>query len=107
MPEPNTRDGNKVSGAHCILLPWGLSSSSQAHPNATKETGWSGIEDYMGEDDKSQMKVLNEDIDALLIFVRRCNLTLAGTNYTSLGWSVLCCTYSIRCVVLSITPARQ
>ncbi|PSR99068.1 hypothetical protein PHLCEN_2v4225 [Hermanssonia centrifuga] len=68
MPEPNTRDGNKVSGAHCILLPWGLSSSSQAHPNATKETGWSGIEDYMGEDDKSQMKVLNEDIDALLIF---------------------------------------
>ncbi|THG96000.1 hypothetical protein EW026_g5747 [Hermanssonia centrifuga] len=38
-------------------------------PNAAQETGWSGIEDHMKEYDEGEMKVLNDDIDALLIFV--------------------------------------
>ncbi len=53
------------------------------------------------------MKVLNEDLDALLIFVRYHRPTSQATNHTSIGRSVLCCTYSIRCPILPATPARQ
>ncbi|PSR99069.1 hypothetical protein PHLCEN_2v4226, partial [Hermanssonia centrifuga] len=37
-------------------------------PDAAQETGWAGIEDHMKEYDEGEMKVLNDDIDALLIF---------------------------------------
>ncbi|PSR99170.1 hypothetical protein PHLCEN_2v4193 [Hermanssonia centrifuga] len=45
-----------------------LAHSSQASPEAAQETGWTGVEKYIGESDASEMKVLNDDIDALLMF---------------------------------------
>ncbi|PSR85706.1 hypothetical protein PHLCEN_2v5353 [Hermanssonia centrifuga] len=42
--------------------------STKPSPDAAQETGWAGIEDHMKEYDEGEMKVLNDDIDALLIF---------------------------------------
>ncbi|THG99996.1 hypothetical protein EW026_g2451 [Hermanssonia centrifuga] len=42
--------------------------STKPSPNAAQETGWAGIENHMREYDEGEMKVLNDDIDALLIF---------------------------------------
>ncbi|THG97669.1 hypothetical protein EW026_g4367 [Hermanssonia centrifuga] len=42
--------------------------ANKASPDAAQETGWTGVEKYIGESDASEMKVLNDDIDALLIF---------------------------------------
>ncbi|THG99995.1 hypothetical protein EW026_g2454 [Hermanssonia centrifuga] len=42
--------------------------TNKASPDAAQETGWTGVEKYIGESDASEMKVLNDDIDALLIF---------------------------------------
>ncbi|THH00001.1 hypothetical protein EW026_g2452 [Hermanssonia centrifuga] len=42
--------------------------TNKPSPDAAQETGWARIEDYMGKYDEGEMKVLNDDIDALLIF---------------------------------------
>ncbi|PSR85631.1 hypothetical protein PHLCEN_2v5387 [Hermanssonia centrifuga] len=42
--------------------------TTKASPDAAQETGWAGIENHMKEYDEGEMKVLNDDIDALLIF---------------------------------------
>ncbi len=57
-----------------------LAHSSQASPDAAQETGWTGVEKYIGESDASEMKVLNDDIDALLIFVSGYCPTSSATN---------------------------
>ncbi|PSR72618.1 hypothetical protein PHLCEN_2v11502 [Hermanssonia centrifuga] len=57
MPEQNTED--TIRG----------DAKLQALPKTTQEDiGWSGIETHMREYDEGEMKVLNDDIDALLIF---------------------------------------
>ncbi len=53
-----------------------LAHSSQASPDAAQETGWTGVEKYIGESDASEMKVLNDEIDAILILASNCCPTL-------------------------------
>ncbi len=61
----------------------------------------------MGEYDEGEMKVLNDDIDALLIFVSNCCPTSLATNRPSKGRFVLRCTDSICRPVLPVAPDRQ